>query len=494
MRPLGRLTRLVRGSPGLSRFAALGGALLPLLQIGPVCYLTSVHRAVEQDDALIYLRYVRNFLAGKGLVYNEGSFYNGLTSSLHTYLLIVVSSLVRDLQRASTLLSGAFLGLAALAFSQVFRRQLGIPFVLFSALLMVCSRYFYATFGMETTVFIFLIGTCLYLFERNRTRGLGIACALLVLTRPEGVFLLVAMAIEHHRQGRPLPRLGDFVLPALIIAANCLFNLVYYGAVLPGTSAAKIYFGMSSYWGEWPTAFLRVGYHFTWYFLSSYFLFLTELFLAVVGVISLRSKSLNVVAISFLALYTAFYVLLNIPNHPWYYGPYYAIGFFWAGAGAQWLWGRLSGISIRSLRVAGATVGVLLLALVLGWNFEITRRMNAWNDRHVPYHDIGLWIRDNTPRDASLAAVEIGTLGWFSERPIIDILGLVSPLNARFVADREMGRWLQHYTPDYVLAHDPPWQLETGISDAAANGYLVEHPTFRYPGYRLFVRRDLVGR
>jgi len=35
-----------------------------------------------------------------------------------------------------------------------------------------------------------------------------------------------------------------------------------------------------------------------------------------------------------------------------------------------------------------------------------------------PYQIIGQWLKENTPDDAKVALVEIGTVGWYSDRYI----------------------------------------------------------------------------
>lgn len=43
------------------------------------------------------------------------------------------------------------------------------------------------------------------------------------------------------------------------------------------------------------------------------------------------------------------------------------------------------------------------------------------------YLDLGYWLRDNTPPETVIAALDIGALGYGSDRAILDLMGLVSP-------------------------------------------------------------------
>lgn len=83
---------------------------------------------------------------------------------------------------------------------------------------------------------------------------------------------------------------------------------------------------------------------------------------------------------------------------------------------------------------------------------------------------------------------EIGTIGWYSKRKIIDILGLVTADIAKFVAEGDFNSWVNLYTPDYILVHDPLLLYETGIEQLAQadSGSLLEVIEFQFPGYKLY--------
>src|SRR5207245_1004968 len=46
---------------------------------------------------------------------------------------------------------------------------------------------------------------------------------------------------------------------------------------------------------------------------------------------------------------------------------------------------------------------------------------------------IGVWARDHTPPTASFAAADIGAFGYYSERRVLDLYGLVTPVMAPIV-------------------------------------------------------------
>jgi hypothetical protein len=73
------------------------------------------------------------------------------------------------------------------------------------------------------------------------------------------------------------------------------------------------------------------------------------------------------------------------------------------------------------------------------------------------YLDLGTWLRENTPPDAVVAALDIGAVGYASERRMLDLMGLVSPeiltvgRQLGFEAMVASGAWLEVTVPDYLV-------------------------------------------
>ena len=65
--------------------------------------------------------------------------------------------------------------------------------------------------------------------------------------------------------------------------------------------------------------------------------------------------------------------------------------------------------------------------------------------------DTGRWIAQNTSASATLATIDIGHLGYWSGRPIIDIVGLAQPDVAPTLPQGDFGYAIRHYQPEMVL-------------------------------------------
>jgi hypothetical protein len=288
---------------------------------------------------------------------------------------------------------------------------------------------------------------------------LGVVSALLLLARVEGIFLLLSLAIEHFRLGRAFPPSRYFLAPGVILALPVTFNFVYYGTPLSHSALAKIYQGWSGLWGRF--SFLKYGLELRHLVYGGLGLLLVITVLALVGFVSLRRHSLNRIIFLFLLFYTAFFVLLRIPGQIWYFGPYHIALWFYAGLGLGYLFRKC----LESKRLIGyAAMLLIVLCLVLAHvrAFRILYPMLG-QMIHKQYRTVGLWLNEHTAAGSSIALVEIGTVGWYSKRPIVDILGLVTPRNARFVAERDLEAWTQLCAPDYLLVHEP----RRGFEDAA---------------------------
>ena len=129
-----------------------------------------------------------------------------------------------------------------------------------------------------------------------------------------------------------------------------------------------------------------------------------------------------------------------------------------------------------------------LLAFMLAGLFLQEPRLISELGRivRVDYKEIGIWLSENTPKDASVAVVEIGTVGWYSQRRIIDVLGLVTKDVSSYVASGDFDSWIQFFPPDYILVHEPLWEFERVIRHVSQEDGLLEVADFAFPGFKLY--------
>src|ERR1700760_1310281 len=208
-----------------------------------ICSITALvsfaGRHFQLDDALIYARYTRNALRGMGLVFNAGEHVNALTSPLFSILLLAASWLLHgNVLLAETLLSLTFLVGACILAEEL------APW---SGVLLASTYYFYLCFGMETTLFLFLITLKFVLYRSGKLDLVPMVALLTALTRFEGGLLAVVIAADMWRT-RHFPRMRSLLFPALVLVAYFAFNFHFYGSLLPSSASAKFSQGFSGYW------------------------------------------------------------------------------------------------------------------------------------------------------------------------------------------------------------------------------------------------------
>lgn len=71
--------------------------------------------------------------------------------------------------------------------------------------------------------------------------------------------------------------------------------------------------------------------------------------------------------------------------------------------------------------------------------------------------DTARWVQQNTSHDAVIAAHDIGALGYFAQRPLVDLAGLVSPEVIPFVRDETaIQAYLDQSHVEYLVTF-PAW-------------------------------------
>jgi arabinofuranosyltransferase len=398
-----------------------------------VCILGYPARNFVLDDALIYARYVSNALAGNGLVFNVGERVNALTSPLFSYLILGASALLHgNVLLADSLLSGVALIAACLLAEWV------VPY---SGILVASTEYFYWFVGMETSLFLCMLILAVLLYTRERYNWLPLVLSLLILTRFEGGALVLVVAWHLYRRHK-IPKWYTLVPPFGILLLYLGINHFWYGTYLPASTSAKFLQGMSGYWGRWPFAFLHVKpilLQFKW---TPYFLPLVFIF-AMLGIRKMRGTSWNQVLMPFLAILACFYLLFNIPPYFWYYAPFLFFGILYA---------------VSALPRTKTAYGALLAMAAIQCLTNVAQIPS--HPANESYRAAGQWLAVNSAPTATVAACEIGTLGWYSHRYLYDIVGLTTPKNAEHVAHRDEVSWFAEDHPDYVVIHMPAWGWE----------------------------------
>jgi hypothetical protein len=204
------------------------------------------------DDAFISFRYAKNLVKGLGLVYNAGERVEGFTNFLWTILIALGMKLNFDPVTFSSTL-GIFFYLATLLLYGVLSFKLhgkdpGPGFLLPITAIALSLHHdvnVYATGGLETAMFMFLISAgfavTLLAPSAGGLIGAGTLFVLAMMTRPDGVVFLAATVIYLLLTRREALKCSAlFLTPSvLLFLPYWLWRFSYYGYFFPNSFYAK---------------------------------------------------------------------------------------------------------------------------------------------------------------------------------------------------------------------------------------------------------------
>ncbi len=396
-------------------------------------------RGYVTDDTYIHLRYAEHLARGEGLVFNPGERVYGCTSPLWVALVADGIALGFDgLATAKAL--GAIATLASVVlFLQLMRRTLASPVVRACATVAWGGHAWMARWGMsgmETPLAVALVLAGFVAFTEGREWGsrpvrTGTLWALGALTRPEAAFLLglwgiFLIADAENRAG--IRRLVFGSLPPLAIYGGWLmFARLYFGSFLPQTLEAKAA-------GSGGAAFALDSLRRQILILAStdgalFAALGIALLLAGTRLVPGRLQPHRVLPWVWVVAVPALYVARGVPVISRYLLPLLPViaWLAWRAVEVWWNGDREPG----SRRVA--VLAALLALLVLGQNAVVYRTRVL---PHAAAFTSGLdaslvtwgrWFGEHAPAGSVIATPDIGAIGYFSNRRVVDLAGLVTP-------------------------------------------------------------------
>ena len=446
--------RLLRERRGLQDALIVGSALLLT-----ALYVAAAGGGFALDDAWIHQTYARNL----GLL-GEWAFVPGVpsaasTSPLYTVLLALGYRLgvpyalwAHGLGALALAATGL---LAARMARRVSRPESLVPLAAGLACVWSWHLIWAAASGMETALFSALTLALILLAWREsdgqgrrpllRAALFGLTGALLMLTRPEGVVLLAlaSLALLLARPGRSTRAMLGWLFIAGVVWLLAMLpyfalNLSLAGGLLPSTNAAK----QAEYAVHFEAPYVTRVLFVLQPLLAGGTALLLPGFTAFGWVRGLREDRMNWLYLLPVAWVLALPLLYGawLPVN-YHYGRYVIPilpSLLTCGViGTAWLLERfaagLIGRTLTRVLVVSALVVLPLFALLLGLNAYVIG-VTIIDDEMV---DPAQWIAANLPPEDLMAVHDIGAVGYFASRPILDTAGLVSPEVIPVMHDQE---------------------------------------------------------
>ncbi len=466
-------TQMLSGLHGRSTVQIAARLSLPLAAvIGLVASLVFVlapgtNRPIF-DDSYISLTYARNLAEIGKLSFDGETWSTGATSPLHVVIMAVPIALGIDPFSVSLgvgILSHALLAIGVYLLGwAIFHNRLAAfigAFAISTAGLAVLD----SGGGLETSLFMALLAFSMasYLLDGSpRGRLLtGVLIALLVWTRPEGALMLPAILVYRwidRTEGEPLRDYAAdgarLALPGLFAGGTIALLSLLVNGTLIGTGSAKWRFFQED---EQPLADKisiasdQIGV-----------LAGTVIPLVVLAALTARRKATVLFALFWVPVVIAYVLLFPGGLNHYFYRyqhPVLPLLAVLAGGGAAYL--ITYALSHRDYVVKGLVVVALLVALV-----PIAKQYEHWRDVYAQasretlndLEAMALDLNSIVAPDQTLAAHDIGALGYFAEFEVLDMVGLVDDEVIPFHEDRDFITYFKQIEPDYLLTF-PDWDL-----------------------------------
>lgn len=394
------------------------------------------------DDTYIHLQFAKNLYTGQGFSFNAGEPTYGSTSPLWV-ILITTGRLFSDnyivLSKGFgilfsfgtivlfTVLANRFLGNLELTFACAFVWSVGSWFLRWTPS------------GMETSfaLFLFLLGLLVYTRERTsleRVFFTPVVIALFTLVRPEAFLLFTILLFDFVVFVRAHPRkLVFFILTYLVVLAPWLiYAYHHFGTIVPNTFIAKgtpSLFNLENWFRSTVSVFKVVLSNRCW-----------EILLVLAGAVLLvwrygfslepyrKHSTWQFIATAWIILLPGAYIVKGLPIVSRYMilitPMLILLGFFSLSQICRYLpqAKRMKNGIVWTLVLFSMAQNMLVSWIVVYPHTRLFRK--GMRECFIP---IGKWFKEETPDHTTIAALDIGAIGYYSEKRILDLGGLVVP-------------------------------------------------------------------
>ena len=435
---------------------------LAILSLGILSFTQYIiHLQWNFDDSNIVYRIVDNILSGHGWVYNVGEAYNASTSVLNTVIIAIVAYLSSDISNAAHITGSLSIFSSATLLFYLSREKLGITVSFIASMFLIYALANNLTWGLETHLFFALL-LLFVLFETKEINSWWLL-GILVLARPDAMLLVGFKWLKEWRLDKTtsLKGLTQF---SMVLLPWVIFSLYNFGQVFPGTLSNKMWQGQSGFWGTGFVYLSGLKQHIAQYPPGSTFFGL----IAIIGVVNIaRNQKPMLYLLLFVLAQQSAYAILNVPGYHWYYSFLDGAILIAIAYGITPLL-TIIGVLIRTPKALSQEINIPLLTLIIGLLtashvFLQKEDLITRDGRDKSYTELSRVIMSTGQPTDTIAALEVGTIGFLTKQPMLDMISLTST-NPEFLSGKNSDVFFE-LAPETVIVHDPIWPMERAIAD-----------------------------
>jgi len=424
------------------------------------------------DDPWIHLTFAKNLIEYQSFSYFKNEIVtSGSTSPIYTIILSLGFIITKDEMMLSYILGILFFILSALSFYKLSSFEFAKEniFAILITAIFICDKWmaFISDSGMETTMYIFILIACIYFYKERKAVPFAVFLGLILWGRPDGVVFIGALAVDYfvinqfsnNNKELKLFSKKDFT-KVLIIAGSLIvlyfaFNLVLSGSLLPNTYNAKLTYYSPEFRSRADFFKFEVWDYFT---RGTYGIVMVGFIFSVFKLLfDLTKKRYNQNLIYIVFVVALIFIYLYKLPYAHRFGRYLmpAIPFFLlvSAIGFRDL-AKLLGNYFKSRNFAIVSVMIILAVIfvlsIRDYNENKTlyaEQCEYISDRHVV---AALWIRNNSQESDIIATHDVGAIGYYSNRKIIDVAGLITPELIDKIHDKNYS----HYVTEFLKKHN----------------------------------------
>jgi hypothetical protein len=409
------------------------------------------------DDPFITYRYSYNLAIGMGFVYNMGERVLSTTTPLFAMLLAVLEPIWPNLPKVANLIGIGSLAVGALCLWDL-SKSWKTPWVGWVSLALYPTfPLLLSTIGSETPLYLAICLGAFVAYARDKQKITGLLIGLAILCRPDAAIVPGILWVDYLWRRKRIPWSGVGILAGILILWS-IFSWFYFGSIIPATLLAKQHQGMMGVSEKFAPGFLSMVHGYA----KNRLYYLETIFCAIGIIWGIIRKQRWMLLLGWTILYFTSYSILGVTRYFWYYAPLVP-GFIVAiGLGISALsemvnklftFGKTYSLNVKPKDII--LIGFVVIFL-LQQSWSIWQTIKSPDQRYAVYHDVGTWLEANTQKNDRVGALEVGIIGYYAHRSMIDFAGLIQPQTALIMTKTssydDVAFWAANqFHPEYIV-------------------------------------------
>jgi TPR repeat protein len=444
----------------------LAAVILPILYITYSLGINGNY-GFPLDDPWIHLTFAKNLAEYQSFSYFKDQMATaGSTSPIYTILAAIGFIITQNEMVLSYVIGIIFFVLAGIAFYRLSSLEFGKEnlFAIICTAVFVLDKWmnFISVSGMETTMYIFFLVACAYFYKKRSAVPFAIFLGLILWGRPDGVAFIGALAVDYFLVRHYAKEDSSLVLfdknqlyrIAMIfggiIVLYFIMNFILSGSLLPNTYNAKLTYYSPEFRSRGDFLQFEVWDYFT---VGAYALIMGGFIFSVLKLISDFTKkkyNANFLYILFIMalVFIYWYKLPYAHRFGRYMMPIIPFFILVSAIGIR-DFARLIGGYLKSKEIGNGLIFVLM-AIILFMeygNYTENKENYAIENKYISDRQVAaaMWLKENTNENDIIGTHDVGAIGFYSGRKIVDVAGLVTPELISKINDDDYVTYMKDY-------------------------------------------------